>query len=267
MSAITRRSFVGETSSEENASILADPSVSYRLLYWDVASVGATPRDILTYGKAIWSNQIPLDEEWGTDKLPTPFGVMPILNVIAPNGKEVFITESIVIDHYLAKKFGLLGNNEWEELTIKGIYNNIHYLRERSFMNVTWTYEDKRKVALESFMEKSLPNFIADHEFHLKANGSNGHYVGNKLSLADIHLANVIDHFSHLPSGKAITAEFQKSKTLWKVKEVVEQNAEISAWRATDECKALASGSVAVYARTAVPEESKSDRTEDVPTI
>ncbi|KAI7832655.1 hypothetical protein BC939DRAFT_433993 [Gamsiella multidivaricata] len=251
MSTTARQSFIGATSSEENARILADPGASYRLLYWDVASVGATSRDILTYGKARWSNRLPADDEWQAGKLPTPFGVMPVLTVTGLGGKEVVMSESIVIDHYLAKKFGLLGNNEWEEITIKAFYSNIHYLRERSFMCVTWTYADKRKVALETFMTKTLPTFIADHEFHLKANGSNGHYVGDKLSLADIHLANVMDHFSHLPSGEAITAEFKKCTELWKVKETVEQNPEIAAWRATDECKALVKGSIYCYSHTA----------------
>ncbi|KAI8357577.1 hypothetical protein B0O80DRAFT_424590 [Mortierella sp. GBAus27b] len=224
MSSTARRSFLEGPDSKKNANVLADPNVSYRLLYWDVASVGATARDILAYGKAKWSNQLP---------------------------QEVFITESIVIDQYLAKQFHLLGDDEWEELTIKGIYSNIHYLRERSFMNVTWTYPDKRKESLDKFLNSSLPNFIADHEFHLKANGSNGHYVGDKLSLADIHLANIIDHFSHLPSGEATTELFKKSE-LWKVKEVVEKHPDIAAWRATDECQMLAKGSIACYAQTAV---------------
>ncbi|ORZ28813.1 hypothetical protein BCR41DRAFT_344113 [Lobosporangium transversale] len=179
---------------------------------------------------------------------------MPVLNIIAPDEKEVFIAESIIVDQYLAKKFGLLGDNEWEEFTIKGFYSNIHYLRERSFMNVTWTYPDKRKVAMEKFLSTTLPSFISDHEFHLRENGSNGHYVGNKLSLADIHLANVIDHFSHLPAGKEINALFQRSDALWKVKEIVEQNPEIAAWRATEECKMLQNRSIACYAQTAVPE-------------
>ncbi|KAG0226134.1 Glutathione S-transferase S1 [Mortierella sp. GBA43] len=251
MSSTARRSFLEGPDSKKNANVLADPNVSYRLLYWDVASVGATARDILAYGKAKWSNQLPQGNEWDEGKLPTPFKVMPVLNIVAPDGKEVFITESIVIDQYLAKQFHLLGDDEWEELTIKGIYSNIHYLRERSFMNVTWTYPDKRKESLDKFLNSSLPNFIADHEFHLKANGSNGHYVGDKLSLADIHLANIIDHFSHLPSGEATTELFKKSE-LWKVKEVVEKHPDIAAWRATDECQMLAKGSIACYAQTAV---------------
>jgi hypothetical protein len=57
--AINRRSFYNNVSSEENARILTDPSVTYRLLYFDCASVGATARDILAFGKAIWTNQHP----------------------------------------------------------------------------------------------------------------------------------------------------------------------------------------------------------------
>jgi hypothetical protein len=74
------------------------------------------------------------------------------------------------------------------------------------------------------------------------------------LSLADIHLANIIYYFSHLPSGKETTALFQKSE-LWKVKEKVEKNAEIAAWRATEECKKLAATSVIVYANSAPPKD------------
>ncbi|ORZ28917.1 hypothetical protein BCR41DRAFT_391332 [Lobosporangium transversale] len=122
---------------------------------------------------------------------------MPVLNIIAPDGKENFIAESIVIDHYLAKKFGLLGDNEWEEFTIKSLYNNIHYLH--------------------------------------------------------IHLANVIDHFSHLPVAKGIMAQFQNSELLWRVKESVERGPNIAAWRATDEFKTFAQGSIDIYARSAPP--------------
>ena len=92
-----------------------------------------------------------------------------------------------MVDHYLAKKFNLLGNNEWEEFTIKGIYNNIHHLRERSLTGVTWIYADKRKEGLANFMNKTLPKFISDHEFHLKANGSNGHYIGDKVWIRVMH--------------------------------------------------------------------------------
>ncbi|KAF9959720.1 hypothetical protein BGZ72_008967 [Mortierella alpina] len=196
------------------------------------------------------------DEEWDNGKIATPFRVLPVLNIVSPSGKELFLAESVVIDHYLAKKFGLLGDNEWEECTIKAFYNNIHYLRERSFRDFTFTYADKRKVALERFMTSTLPAFIADHDFHLKENGSNGHFVGNQLSLADIHLANIIDHFSQLPQGQIFTAEFRKCKSIWKVKETVDSQPDIAAWRASAEWKVFAQGAINHYMSTAAPEES-----------
>ncbi|KAF9572267.1 Glutathione S-transferase S1 [Mortierella alpina] len=256
MSNLVRRSFKTETSSEENARALAEADVHYRLLYWDISSVAATARDILSYGRAKWTNQVAADEEWDNGKIATPFRVLPILNIVLPNGKELFLAESIVVDHYLAKKFGLLGDNEWEECTIKAIYNNIHYFRERSFRDLTFTYADKRRIALERFMTHTLPSFIADHDFHLKENGSNGHFVGSQLSLADIHLANIIDHFSQLPQGQIFTAEFRKCETIWKVKEKVDRQPDIAAWRASAEYKEFVQGSIDHYKSTAVPEAS-----------
>ncbi|KAF9088155.1 hypothetical protein BGX23_007598 [Mortierella sp. AD031] len=106
-------------------------------------------------------------------------------------------------------------------------------------MNVTWTYADKRKVVLEKFMKTSLPTFIADHEFHLRSNGSNGHYIGNK--------------------GNTSQPSLQKSELITMVRENVEKNAEIAAWRSTDEWKELAHGSVMGYAITIVPDEKEKD--------
>jgi hypothetical protein len=96
------------------------------------------------------------------------------------------VAESIVVDQFLAKRFNLLGDNEYEEMAIKGHYSNIHFLRGRFTMAVTWTYPEKRKQALETFLTQTLPRFIEDHEFHLKANGGNGHYVGNKVYIESL---------------------------------------------------------------------------------
>lgn len=47
--------------------------------------------------------------------------------------------------------------------------------------------------------------------------------------------------------------ELFKKSELWKVKETVEKNPDIAAWRATDECKMLVNNSIACYAQTAPP--------------
>jgi hypothetical protein len=63
-----------------------------------------------------------------------------------------------------------------------------------------------------------------------------------------------MDHFSHLPTGRLIAAEFAKSELLSKVRENVEGNPEIAAWRSTEEWRQLAHQSVVGYSITAVPE-------------
>ncbi|KAF9307550.1 Glutathione S-transferase S1 [Linnemannia elongata] len=248
-----RRLYLNGASAEENSKTLTGPETTFRIVYWDISCVAATARDMLAYGKAIWTDEVHNKTDGWNERIATPYEVLPLLNVIAPDGKELVLSESIVIDQYLAKKFNLLGNNEWEEWTIKAHYSNIHYLRERSLMKMTWTWSDKRAEALELFLEKTLPDFIASHEFHLRGNGSNGHYVGDRLSLADIHLVNVMDHFSQLPNGERFTALFTKSELLTKVRRNVESNPQIAAWRKSEEWEGFRKGSVEVYTITRPP--------------
>lgn len=70
--------------------------------------------------------------------MKSPFGVFPVLHIKTADGREIRLSESIVIEHYLAKQFGLLGENEWEELQIKTFHSSSLYLRERLTMRVTW---------------------------------------------------------------------------------------------------------------------------------
>jgi glutathione S-transferase len=67
-----------------------------------------------------------------------PFGLFPVLHIKTADGKELRLSETIVITHYLAKQFGLLGDNEWEGLQIMTFYSSSLYLRDRLTMRVTW---------------------------------------------------------------------------------------------------------------------------------
>ncbi|KAF9933087.1 Glutathione S-transferase S1 [Linnemannia zychae] len=250
MSTNNLRQLSNGASAEDNVETLTSSDSTFRVLYWDIYGIAASARDMLAYGKAKWTNDAHKFASGWHNNISTPYKVLPVLSVIPSEGKEIVLSESIVIDQYLAKRFDLLGDNEWEEWAIKTHYSSIHYLRERSLMKVTWTWADKRREALELFLSSTLPDFIANHEFHLNANGSNGHYVGNRLSLADIHLVNVMDHFSHLPFGERFTAQFAKSELLSKVREKVEGNPEIAAWRASDDWKKYVQGSIELYSVT-----------------
>ncbi|KAF9092862.1 hypothetical protein BGX29_010256 [Mortierella sp. GBA35] len=180
------------TSAKKTELLNADINdVSFTHLYWDIASVGSTSRELLVYGKTHHELVYP----------------------------KLSLAKASVIDMYLARRFGLLGDNEWESLAIQSFYSNIHYLRERGAASTVADPPEMRKKGRDRFLDGQFRRFCEDHEHHLKQNGSNGHYVGNK------------------------------------VKETVEKVPEIAEWRRSEMFKELEQGSFDWYSKHAVPEE------------
>ncbi|KAF9424463.1 Glutathione S-transferase S1 [Entomortierella beljakovae] len=223
--------------------------------YWGLASVGSTSREILRMGKANCTFHIPEDADWTDNKVATSFSCLPTLKMTGPNGKEMIISEAMVIDIYLAERFGLLGENKYESLVIQSIYSSIHFLRERTFSGVAWAKEEYRAEKRNNFLKGTLKTFLEDHDFHLRDNGSNGHYVGDKLSLADLHLSNIIHFFGTMPWGKMAVDAFKSYEAVWKVKEMVDKVPEVAAWRATKEFKEYEANSIEWYKDCAVSED------------
>ncbi|KAF9156000.1 Glutathione S-transferase S1 [Linnemannia schmuckeri] len=251
------------TSSQKAELLKVDnKDLSFNYTYWELCASGSTSRELLVYGKAHYEFTYPDFEGWGNGTVPTVFSVLPVLRIkdrrpsTKFEGKELVLAEGIVIDTFLAGRFGLLGDNEWESLAIQAFYSNIHYLRERCFSSALIVGPELRKKARDDFLNGQLTKFCEDHEHHLKENGSNGHYVGNKLSLADIHLSNVIHFLASLPWGKMALDRFQQYESLWKVKENVEKIPAIAEWRNSAIFKGLEERSIDWYSNHhAVPED------------
>jgi uncharacterized protein (DUF169 family) len=75
------------------------------------------------------------------------------------------------------------------------------------------------------------------------------------LSLADIHLSNIIHFYSTLPWGKMALERFQQYESLWKVNETVEKVPAIAEWRQSELYKDLEKKSFEFYAIFGVPDE------------
>ena len=58
----------------------------------------------------------------------TPFGQLPLVEI---DGKK--INQSIAVCRYLAKKVGLSGKNDWENLQIDALVDNIYDLQSSKF--------------------------------------------------------------------------------------------------------------------------------------
>ncbi|KAG0370149.1 hypothetical protein BGX24_002114 [Mortierella sp. AD032] len=231
--------------SAELSEALARPA-SFKLKYFPILANGATARDLLSYGGVEWTPVAPAD--WNAEKKQTPFYLMPVLHVVGENGKTASLAETVVVEHFLAKKFGLLGSNEYEESIIKMIHSSSAALQNAFAGSVTWNEPEAKAKGLAFFTSATLPSWIETHERHLMDNGNNGHYLGNKLSLADIRTANVIEQLATQPESEALMVLINKSEALLKVYKAVAKDPKLVQWRSGNEYKGFYEGNKAFYA-------------------
>ncbi|KAG0282299.1 hypothetical protein BGZ96_000632, partial [Linnemannia gamsii] len=186
--------------------------------------------------------------DWKTEeKARAPLGVLPLLFVTGENGKTVTLAETVVIEHHLAKKFGLLGTNEYEESIIKMLHNSSAAIMNALSLSVTWTVPEAKTAGLANFLSITLPAWIGNHERHLNDNGNNGYYLGDKLTLADIRTANVIEQFATQKESEELMALINKSAPLVKLRNTVAKHPKLAEWRSGNEYKTLYDNNEAFY--------------------
>ncbi|KAF9997416.1 hypothetical protein BGZ80_010526 [Entomortierella chlamydospora] len=209
---------------------------TFELKYFGFHGLALTSRIILVVSGAKFTNVIPTD--WAAEKTLTPFGVVPLLKEISVDGKiTINVAESDAIDRYLAKKFGMAGDNAFEETVINSYLNNSIGMILQIYLKVFAVRDPALKAeAKEQLSNGPIPTWIKFFEQHLSDNGSNGHLVGNKITLPDIKTAHLVDIINVVKEG-TITEESHPS--LMKVKTTLDSIPALKAWRATDEYKAF----------------------------
>ncbi|KAF9977139.1 hypothetical protein BGZ73_006906 [Actinomortierella ambigua] len=239
------------TSAEDIEAILSmmkphSDELKYELTYFNISAVAAVPRDLLAIAGIQWEDLRP--KVWPQEYSETPSGMFPILRIRNAENKTFTVFESSVMDLLLAKKFDLLGENEYEEHLVRTFYMNAHSVRERYLMRVTWNYKDVMDKARDSYLERSIPLWCAVQRRQLEANGNNGHLVGNKLTLADIMVANVLDHIATLPEAERALAVIKEcTPELFKVKEIVDNDLRLAKWRKSDKYKEFFENAKTLY--------------------
>ncbi|KAF9089027.1 hypothetical protein BGX23_006977 [Mortierella sp. AD031] len=229
--------------SDENSKLVTSDNLKYTLTYFSLHFAGTNARGILAYAGAAWT---PLYVNWGVDKPNMPFEVLPVLNIIHPDGKELTLAENNAIDIFLAKQFGLHGKNEWEEALINAFYSSSNSMFFQEIMNnFFWessgkSDEEKAKY-LDDFLNKTLASWGRIHEAHLVNNHSNGHYVGDRTTLADIRTATMLDALEKIVGADRVATIINTDKTpsVIKVRQQVESKASYKSWTSSDEYRKL----------------------------
>lgn len=148
--------------------------------------------------------------------------------------------EADVIERYLSKKLGFIGSSEQEELEIEILLNQTITLQNIWVFRVVPARDQVREEVTQAFLEYSLQFWINNCEKHLrrkteKEGGGvgNGHFVGDKTSIADIKAAVLMDTLLAIP-GSEKTLNPVDAPGLWKVKEMVDLIPAYAAYRGTD---------------------------------
>ncbi|KAF9571246.1 hypothetical protein EC968_000789 [Mortierella alpina] len=239
-------------SSQDISKTLETGDNEFQFYYFKLHTHGATPRALLAYADAKWSNIYPGD--WFVhDKPLTKFGTLPILYEVSADGKTVIEhAEAMAIELRLARKFNLLGANAFEESQIMSVYSNTRAVMHRH-EDAYFTRNQFRTEERDKFIDTKLSAWISAHEKLLQQNGSTGFYIGNQVTLAEIKTAVAIDQllnelyeFKGFEGiQKIITPEL--TPNLWKVRENVLQKKSYKDWIESDVHKELKDGTTELF--------------------
>ncbi|KAF9160579.1 hypothetical protein DFQ27_006535 [Actinomortierella ambigua] len=209
-------------------------SPKYQIHYFGVHGVVAVSRAMLCIAGADWSQRSETFDSWPAVKASTPFGTLPIMNVTSESGEVTVIPESMAIERYLAKKFDMVGSTEAEQIQVDVALSLNNSLSTYWIQRVMYAAPEATAKAFDELKTSKLPTWIASCEKVLAKNGSNGHFVGDKITVADISASALMDALLPAEGVDAVLNE-KTAPNLFAVKRKVDGHPKYLAYRKSDE--------------------------------
>jgi len=155
--------------------------------------------------------------EWGGMKSTTPFGGLPIWidDTVGELG------ESHTIVRYLGEKFHLFGDNAREKWTIDAFTGFAEDTMRYIFKIFFEQDETKRNESITG-----IQSYIDRAEAAAVRNGSNGYFVGNKISIADVEMFDIFVNMVAIFGYDRIKAK----PALWRCLTTFARNAGVKAY-------------------------------------
>ena len=124
---------------------------------------------------------------------------MDRIPILEYNGMQ--IGQSKTIERFVAKKLGFMGANEVEEALIDMICEHVRDIKQKYSDAKAGKKDDELNEAKHKYLYTDFPAWMAKLE---KCLGSNGFAVGDKMSLADITIQQLVqDFFDEKDAGAA----------------------------------------------------------------
>ncbi|KAG0224662.1 hypothetical protein BGW42_004959 [Actinomortierella wolfii] len=178
--------------SSTNKTILASPDTSsYVVTYLPLMGRSGLIRVMLHLAGAKITHRVETFDSIKANRSQFPYGRVPVLEETMEDGTKFVLAEAIAIEHYLAEKYGLLApiDNPDPRLSAKIKSVALNTYLELNF-NIFDPVFQKNEEQQAKFRTEILPLWVANHERLLRNNGNNGHYFGDRLTLADLTVLN-----------------------------------------------------------------------------
>jgi len=206
---------------EETAPSVTPPSENpvFTLFYFNVKALAEPIRFLFAYGNQEYEDVRVARDEWPALKPTMPMGQMPVLEV---DGRRVH--QSVSMARFVAKRVGLAGNNDWENLIIDTAVDTVNDFRLKIAV-VSYEPDDEVKQKKQITLNTEVIPFYLEKLDNL-AKENNGHLALGRLTWADVYFAGVLDYLNYM----AKTDLVENHPNLKKVVETVYALEPIKAW-------------------------------------
>ncbi|KAF9911812.1 hypothetical protein EC991_002115 [Linnemannia zychae] len=186
----------GYTYAQDEYKITSDflKNSQFEVLYMATRARAEVIRHILEFVGANYKSVTPV--EWPAGKKDTPFGVLPVLTHIKPDGEKFVVSEVPALTRYLGRLFGLDGSNIEEDALIDSCLHSACDNVLNVMMTEIWMKPNpSEKANIDKAFEGMAP-FFDGLERYLVKNGSNGYLLGEKTTYADFAWFEWIHYFN-----------------------------------------------------------------------
>ena len=224
---------------------LGQISANIHLGYWAIRGLGQPIRFLLAFveepifeirlganADGTLMNDRSLEHaDWDNHKstLQFAFPNLPYLIDSSDLG-EVRLTQSNAILRYLGRRFDLYGDSEQERCQIDVLQDEAYDYRN-CIIEATYVSESEYTDTLNAFVTNAIPRHLDRFQEYLKSSGHTSHFVGQRISLVDFIVYELLWQTSVMVPG-SITENNRGS--LFKFIESFESIPQIAAYRLSD---------------------------------
>lgn len=179
----------GEAVAAPAAGISENPT--FTLFYFNVKALAEPIRYLFAYGGQEYEDVRVTRDEWPALKPTMPMGQMPVLEI---DGRRIH--QSISMCRFLARRVGLAGDNDWENLIIDTAVDTVNDFRLKIAVVSYEPDDDVKEKKNITLTTEVIPFYLEKLEEIAKEN--QGHLALSKLTWADVYFAAILDYINYM---------------------------------------------------------------------